>query len=138
MQNRAGDWQYLTKKLVIPNEGGTSKIKEISTSKVLGLHLSGWELNFEKSIFDYVDKWKFQIAYNFNKSVSEDMKTTILRFTRSKKTSDGFFTLRNQFSGKYLEGFPPDWHETKVNGKYITLWSLHLNLKIFGYQSHKC
>ena len=87
--------------------------------------LSRWEFNFEKSIIDNIVRaGEFQIAYDFNKSASYTMKTTILRFTRSKKTSDGFFTLRNQFSGKYLQSISPAW--TTVNGKYITLWSLHL------------
>ena len=92
LQNKAGDWLYKTKKLAIPSEGATNKIVDIDTAKVLGPSYFSWGFAFEKEIFD---SYLYQHA-------SEHMKTAILKFTRSKKTSDGFFTLKNQLYGEYL------------------------------------
>ena len=111
MINKDGDWRYQSKKFRVPKEENTGTIDIFNiefnfipgSSKVLGLvdHLAYGANVTEKSQPNYLTnatvKWALTGVTSETFDDSEDQM-----WTRSKKTSNGYFTLKNIKSGLYL------------------------------------
>ena len=75
-----GHWKFQDIRWKIPDEGKTNTIEEMGTSKALGSRKNVSNI----VILETLDASKFQM------------------WTRSKKTSSDYFTLRHSISGKFL------------------------------------
>ena len=84
LKNYVSDWKYLDDQWSIPNEGESGKIEEITTTQVLG-HRNRFDVNLE------------------TRKDSDDQI-----WIRGKTTIDGYFTLNNKASRKFLTNFGID------------------------------
>ena len=81
LENKLGDWKYLEKKWTIPDGDEIGTIEEVGTSKVVGLSTKRFQNEVILGPFDD----------------SEGQK-----WTKSKATTNGYFTLKNPLSGKFI------------------------------------
>jgi hypothetical protein len=84
LKNYVGGWKYLDDQWNIPNKGESGKIEEITTTRVLG-HRNRFDVNLETRKYSDHQIW-----------------------IRGKTTIDGYFTLNNKASEKFLTNFGID------------------------------